>query len=197
MRILSEAGFKVVGHAGDWAGVNNILVNLNSVIVLVDVGLAGYSSDAIKKLEHKAIVVVLTPPDTPEQAAMAIKAGAKGYLSVNQTAQDFIQALRIIARGDIIISREAVETLKRSVSIKTPALPQNILTDRETEVLCLLGSGLTNYEIGERLFVSEHTVKVHLRNVLTKLNLRNRQQAAAYAAQRGMIRPEKRDEDDF
>jgi DNA-binding NarL/FixJ family response regulator len=190
-QVLIEAGFKVVGHAGDWTGVHKISTDLHPDVILLDVGLAGYGSNGIMALADKAVIVVITPPNMTEQAATAIRSGAKGYLSVDRSAQEFVQALRIIAKGDVIISGEAVEAIISSISIKAPTEPHsNNLTDRETEVLSLLGSGLTNHEIGNRLYVSEHTVKVHLRNVLTKLNLRNRQQAAVYAAQQGLVKEE-------
>lgn len=192
--ILKESGFKVIGHAGDWTSVHSISIDLKPDIILLDVGLPGYCPEAIEGLADNAVIVVLTPPGTPETASMAIKSGAKGYLSVDKTAREFTQMLRIIARGDVIVSREAVETLKESVSVKPPIEAQGNITDREAEVLSLLGKGMTNREIGERLFVSEHTVKAHLHNVLTKLNLRNRQQAAVYAAQKGLVKEEDTEE---
>lgn len=193
-RILGEAGFDVVGHAGDWTAVHNISVDLDPDIILLDVGLAGYNPDAIEELAGRTVIVVLTTPDTPERAATVISSGAKGYLSVGESAQEFTQALRIIAAGGVIVCKEGAESLKESVSTSTRTDAHGNLTDRETKVLGLLGKGLTNREIGEKLFVSEHTVKAHLHNVSTKLNLRNRQQAVAYAVQQGLVREEEKEE---
>lgn len=188
-RILADGGFRVIGHTCDLTNVHNISINLHPDIILLDIGMAGYCSAAIRELEDKTtIIVIIASPDTSEQAAEAIQSGAKGYLSVNQSSQEFIQALHVIARGDIIVSKEATKTLKDSFSLKKPSDHQGNLTNRENDILSLLSGGLTNREIGERLFVSEHTVKVHLRAILTKLNLRNRQQAAAYAARFGIVK---------
>lgn len=176
----------VLGQACCWSDIMVISAELDPDIILIDAGLEGYSPDFARDVKGNGKVVMLMPPGTGEQAILDIQSGVKGYLSVNQTSQEFIQALRIIARGDIVIAREAVEPLKRNNTAVPLSQPKDNLTDREMEVLGLLGKGMTNLEIGKRLYVSEHTVKVHLRNVLNKLNLRNRQQAAAYAAKHGI-----------
>ena len=152
-----------------------ISAELDPDIILIDAGLEGYSPDFARDVKGNGKVVMLMPPGTGEQAILDIQSGVKGYLSVNQTSQEFIQALRIIARGDIVIAREAVEPLKRNNTAVPLSQPKDNLTDREMEVLGLLGKGMTNLEGGRELYVSEHTVKYTL-HVLNKLNLRNRQQ---------------------
>jgi len=189
IQILENAGFRVVGQAAEINEIENITIKAKPVILIIDTGIEGYCSEKIKELTQKtsAIITVITPPHNSIEASIALKSGAKGYLSVDQTALEFVRSLNVIARGDIIISREVSNTLIDSVVIsKNPEYVEN-LTVRENEVLKYLGNGLTNREISERLFVSEHTIKAHLRNVLIKLNLRNRQQAAVFAAEHGLI----------
>lgn len=192
--ILEKADFKVISKFNDMTGVYNSCSDLVPDIIMIDVGLEGFCLDAITKLANKAPTIVVTPNNISEQAAAEVlNAGASGLVSVDEPVHNFIRALRAIAGGDIVVSKGLAKNFRRTVSTKTPTQYHSTLTDRESEVLGLLGGGLTNREIGERLFVSEHTVKVHLRNVLTKLNLRNRQQAAAYAAQHGLARQDKQE----
>ena len=98
----------------------------------------------------------------------------------------FLSELEDIVFGDIVVSRNFVKNLSQH----TPGIKEKLdelLSDRETEILDLVGEGKTNREIGEELFISEHTVKVHLGNILTKLKLKNRQQAAAYILRKRMM----------
>lgn len=116
-RILDDGGFKVIGHADNLNDLRDLYFKLNPDIILLDVGVAGYCSDAIRELDNKSsVVVVTTTPDMSNQAVEAIRSGARGYLSVNQPSRAFIQELHIIARGDIIVSKEATNTLKECFS---------------------------------------------------------------------------------
>jgi len=194
VNILEKADFKVISKFNDMTSVYNSCSDLDPDVIMIDVGLEGFCLDTITELANKAITIVITPKDMSEQAAAEVlKAGASGLVSVDEPVHNFVRALRAIAGGDMVVSKGLAKTFIGSVSTKTPTQNHGALTDRESAVLGLLGGGLTNREIGVRLFVSEATVKVHLRNVLTKLNLRNRQQAAAYAAQHGLARQDKQE----
>ncbi|MBE0431302.1 MAG: response regulator transcription factor [Dehalococcoidia bacterium] len=116
-----------------------------------------------------------------------LQAGARGYLSTNLSSQEFVQSLRMLAKGDMVISQEMVSGVKVELAAEQALKSQEGISGREREVLRLVCQGDTNREIAEKLIVSEHTVKVHLRSILNKLNLRNRQQVAAYAVQEGLV----------
>lgn len=192
--ILEKADFKVISKLGDMNSVYDSCASHTPDVIMIDVGLEGFCSNAITELANKAVTIVITPNNMSEQAAAeALKAGATGLISVDEPVDSFLRALRTIAGGDVVVSKGLTKTLRGRVSTKTPTQYPDGLTTREFEVLGLLGGGLTNREIGEKLFVSEHTVKVHLRNVLAKLNLRNRQQAAAYAAEHGLAKEDKQE----
>lgn len=116
----------------------------------------------------------------------AILAGARGYLSLNLAGPEFISRLRFLARGDFLVSQDIAFSLVRQIgSARSPEATDG-LSDRERQVLVLVATGATNKEIANELTVTENTVKVHLRHILDKLDLRNRQQAAAYAVREGM-----------
>jgi two-component system, NarL family, response regulator LiaR len=189
-KILQEAGFHVVGQADSGRSLLQLLAQHNPNIILVDWEISGVNSDTIRGLTEKwprMKVVILTRPHSAEAFLPALQAGAGGCLSVNLSSQEFVQALHTLARGDIIVSQEMVNGVKEELAAAQTSKPEGDISGRERDVLRLVSRGATNREIAERLIVSEHTVKVHLRNILNKLNLRNRQQIAAYAVQEGLV----------
>jgi len=187
--ILGEAGFQMVGHVDTVRGLYQLLAQLRPDLILLDYDAGGSDPDAIRRLTEQApdgAIVVLVRPGSSETCVPAIQAGARGCLSVNLSAQEFVQAIRVLLNGDVVVSREMVNEFKNSMANGTNSKPKDDLSEREREVLRLVTKGATNREIAEKLIISEHTVKVHVRSILNKLNLRNRQQAAAYAIQAGL-----------
>ena len=121
-----------------------------------------------------------------EGFALAVQAGVKGVISVNRDGDEFEQAMRLIARRDLVVSRQIADQIEEAGVGVYGSNSLEQLSDREMDVLGLIAQGATNKEIAESLILAESTVKVHLRTILDKLNLRNRQHAAAYAARGGM-----------
>ncbi|MFO8100960.1 MAG: response regulator transcription factor [Dehalococcoidia bacterium] len=193
-KMLSGAGFLVheVTSIEDSLEGKNLPEHFG--IVLLEYPFASFEVATIRKLVEKfpqASLALLISPNQKLDVIPALKAGVKGYLSTNLSSERFLQALNTLEQGMVVLSEEAVEFLQDSEDDPDGSKSRHtILSEREGEVLKLVGVGATNREIAERLIVSEHTVKVHLRSILNKLNLRNRQQIAAYAAQEGMIEEE-------
>ena len=189
-RILQEAGFDVVGQAETGHSLFQLAVQHSPDIILVDCEVSEVDPDAIRELTGKfprMAVVILTRPQSTEALLPTLEAGATGYLSVNLTSQEFVQALRLLAKGDIVVSQDMVNEVKAELAADQASKNKDDISGREREVLQLVCQGGTNREIAEKLIVSEHTVKVHLRSILNKLNLRNRQQIAAYGVQEGLV----------
>ena len=189
-KILQEAGFNVVGRTDTGHNLFQLAVQHNPDIVLVDWEVPDVAPDNIRVLTEKfphMAVVILTQPQSTEVFLPLLQAGARGYLSVNLSSQEFVQDLRMLAKGDIVVSQEMAQGVKVELAADHAFKSRDDISGREQEVLQLVCEGATNREIAERLIVSEHTVKVHLRNILNKLNLRNRQQVAAYAVQEGLV----------
>jgi two-component system NarL family response regulator len=134
-------------------------------------------------------VAVIT--DSKEQKGLisAIESGATGYLHKESTVGDFIESIDLIGKGGVVISPQVAEKLGDKLSsIPTDeAQEQTGLSEREAEIVKLLAKGATNKEIAETLFITENTAKVHLKNILQKLQLLNRQQIVAYAVQQGLM----------
>jgi DNA-binding NarL/FixJ family response regulator len=138
-------------------------------------------------------VAMLTDSEEEEDLFSALKAGAKGYLLKNIGVDSLVESIDLIARGQIVVSPPlARKSLIELASMRDKreareAGSEAELSEREAEILKLVAKGATNKEIAERLIIAENTVKVHVKNILAKLQLRNKQQAAAYAVQQGFV----------
>jgi len=190
-RILREGGFDVRGQTEDLRNLHELASQHKPDIVILDWEISETQTDAVKGLSETfpdISVVVLTRPHASGEFLDALAAGAGGYLSVNLSPEDFVQSLHMLAKGSLVVAKEKVKGEEVDLTLEKPQALHEELSERETEVLTLVGRGETNREIAEELIISEHTVKVHLRTILNKLDLRNRQQAASYATKIGLIK---------
>lgn len=190
-RILQDGGFDVIGEAQTVQGLRQLAAQQAPNIFLLVGDLPDGGREAIDSLGQefeRSVVAVVKPPQSSEAIMEDMQAGATGYLSLNLSPEEFVNSLRMIGGGDVIVSREMTEQLSHSLlSARAEEQPIESLSGREREVLSLVAQGATNREIAGTLIITENTVKVHLRNILDKLDLRNRQQAAAFAAQEGLV----------
>jgi DNA-binding NarL/FixJ family response regulator len=136
--------------------------------------------DEIHKEDTSARIILLTTYDTDNEIYRAIKAGAKGYLLKDARREELLESIRKVSRGETCIPQALVEKLAAGMSSET-------LTGRELGVLTLLARGKSNKEIGANLFISETTVKGHLHNIFTKLNVLSRTEAITVASRRGLV----------
>jgi len=136
--------------------------------------------DEIRRRDASARVVVLTTFDTDNEISRAIKAGAKGYLLKDAQREELLECIRKVHAGETCIPPALVAKLAASMSSEA-------LTGRELDVLTLLARGKSNKEIGVNLYISETTVKSHLRSIFTKLNVLSRTEAITSASRRGLV----------
>ncbi|MDQ3653837.1 MAG: response regulator transcription factor [Chloroflexota bacterium] len=190
--------FTVVGEAEDAGSALAQAHALEPDIVLMDIELPGedgvFATRRLTMEMPNVTVVMLTVRDDSETLFEAIKAGAQGYLVKNTRSRELLEQLRGLARGEAAISRRLAARILEEIRGQTDRLgPEEELTARELEVLELVVARLSNAEIAERLMVSEHTVKNHMKSILSRLHLHNRHQAAAYGVARGWLpRPKRR-----
>lgn len=195
--LLEQADFDVVGTATDLQSLSQMAKELQPTLILLDWKMQGADVSVLRKLESQtpsAGMAVLLDPESVEDFFPAMDAGVSGYLSKTLNREKLADSLRLVAKGEVVISREMALSLAEA-STKSSGPTHAPLTEREIQVLGMVGTGATNKEIAEQLIITENTVKVHLRNILDKLHLRNRQQAAAYAAQQGIKAEVTLDED--
>lgn len=184
--------FTVVGEAEDAESALEQARTLQPDIVLMDVELPGedgvIATQRLKMEMPDITVVMLTVHDDSQTLFEAIKAGAQGYLVKNVRSRELLEQLRGLARGEAAISRRMAARILEEIRVQTEPLgPGEELTAREVDVLELVAARLSNAEIAERLVISEHTVKNHMKSILSKLHLHNRHQAAAYGVARGWL----------
>lgn len=189
--IAMEPGMELVGEAKDGVEAVEKARLMQPDVILIDLVMPRKDGveaiGEIKKENPEASILVLTCFYEDDKVFPAIKAGALGYLLKDSPSSDLLRAIRDVYQGKSSLHPAIARKLIREIS-RPPYLPpaQEQLTAREMETLQLVGHGLTNREIGERLFISERTVCNHVSNILGKLHLANRVQAALYALREGM-----------
>jgi two-component system, NarL family, response regulator LiaR len=190
--ILSmEPDIELVGEAKDGFEAVTKARKLSPDVILMDLITPGKNGiEAIREIREtnpKARVLVLTSFSEDDLVFHAIEAGALGFMLKDTTSETLTQAVRIVYRDEPSLHPTVARKLMQARSPKTEAdEPLGMLTAREQEVRSLLGLGLSNRDIAERLVLSELTVRSHVSNILAKLNLENRTQAALYALRRGL-----------
>lgn len=190
-------GFDVVGELGDGEGVVGAAEALQPDVVVMDVrmpGTDGVTATArLRSSEVTTPVLVLTTFDDEEILAGALRAGAAGFLLKGVPAEDLQRAVRTVAEGgswlDPAVTGRVLSAYRDGPAATLPDTALAVLTPREREVLELLGAGLSNSEIADRLTLGQGTVKTHIGHVFAKLELRDRAAAVVFAFDHGLVRP--------
>jgi DNA-binding NarL/FixJ family response regulator len=186
-----QEGLVVVGTASNGLEALERTRSTQPDVVLMDIRmpeLDGVQATAQLKLEHPDVqVVMLTTFDDERYVREALQAGAIGYILKNIPSRDLAEAVRSAHRGIYQLDPAAMQKLAQEVRPARTERALEDLTARETEVLKLVALGTTNREIAVRLQVSEGTVKNHVSNILSRLGLRDRTQAAVYASEQGLL----------
>jgi DNA-binding NarL/FixJ family response regulator len=200
---LEAQGFDVVGEAGDGDEAVRLVHATRPDVLLTDLVMPGVDGiEAIRRLRAEGPplgILVLTSFSGTEQVIPAIQAGADGYLLKDADPAALDRAIRAVHRGESMLAPEVAAVVMARVAAEAPGAPPaptgadhpdlERLTAREREVLAGLGRGLTNRQLAAELFVSDKTVKTHVSNVLAKLRLSDRTQAALFAVRVGIADP--------
>ena len=191
-----EVDIEVVGECADGLEAVDCIVELVPDLVLMDVRMPGVSgieaTRRVRSLVPSVKVAILTVSESDEDLFAAVRAGATGYLLKEVSIEELADAVRAVARGHSLISPSMASrllgefnALSRRVEEQRGAAPR--LSDRELEVLRLVARGLSNKDIAAELVIAENTVKNHVRNILEKLQLRSRMEAAMYAVREKLV----------
>ncbi|MCA1780944.1 MAG: response regulator [Dermatophilaceae bacterium] len=194
--ILERADFLVVAEASDGLEAVEAVRAHRPDVVLMDIRMPRLDGvEATRRImglvgEHPR-VLVLTTFDLDEYVYEAVRAGASGFLLKDVAPDDLVHAVRVVARGETMLAPALISRLLERFSARPPvgSLPPGLaeLTERELEVTRLIARGLSNAEIGGRLFLSEATVKTYVSRLLAKLHLRDRVQVAVLAYESGLV----------
>ena len=196
--LANQENLEIVGEATDGLEAIEKAEEVVPDVILMDLNMPHCSGlEATQALQTKmpqVNILVLTVSENEADLFAAIKFGATGYILKNTEPEELIQAIFHIAQGGVIISPimatkllTEFKDLEAGAERKPAQEAESNLSPREDEVLRLVAQGATNKKIADSLFISENTVKTHLRNIMDKLHLANRSQAAAYAVKKGLL----------
>ena len=190
----TQPDFNVIGEAASGEEAIQMALNLVPDVVLMDLILPGLdgveSTRRIKSLSPRTQIVVLTSYHEDEHIFPALKAGATAYILKDIRMDRLAEALHKAVNGEVTLHPRVAARVLQNIrgEREEERNPYTELTERELEVLKLLANGLSNSRIAEQLFISENTVKGHISNILSKLHLADRTQAAAFAWREGIVR---------
>jgi len=193
LRFLLEQqdGIEVIGDHGDGASAVRAVRSLEPTVVLLDLLLPGENGlDVLAQIKREvpaSEVLMLTSSTADEHVLDAIRAGALTYLPKTAGADQLVAAVRAAARGESVLDPDIAARLLRHVRQGEPGRPLDRLSPRELDVLTVLARGRSNREIARTLGIGEETVKAHVSNILAKLNLADRTQAAIFALQQRLV----------
>ncbi|GAB3460923.1 response regulator transcription factor [Kineococcus endophyticus] len=195
----AQDGIEVVGSAGDGLEALRLVEELRPDVVLMDLRMPEvdgveatrqvFLPERVARRERPVRVVVLTTFDLDDRAATAIRHGASGFLLKDTTPAQLADAIRTVHAGNAVLSPgNLAQLLERNLVAPAPAPPEfATLTAKEREVFEAVARGLSNAEIGARVFASESTVKTHVGAILRKLGLRDRVQIVVFAHENGLL----------
>jgi len=183
--VLTSYGIEVVGEAGDGATALRLFEELAPDVSVVDLRMTPMDGAEVtmqmRQRNHDARVILLTTYDTDEEVFRGLRAGASSYLLKDVGSEELVSTIRAVRAGRKVIAPAIAAKLAEHVA-------SDVLTPRQTEVLRCLSEGKSNLEVAQTLFISEGTVKAHVKAILAKLDARDRTQALMIAFKRGLLR---------
>ena len=195
MLLSGDTDIEVVGEASDGITATELAVKTAPDVILLDVRMPRRTGveacRGIKEAVPSAKIIMLTVSDEEADLYESVKNGASGYLLKDSSIEEVAQAIRVVNEGQSLISPSmAVKLIDEFKQMSKPEREQGPalrLTERELEVLRLVAKGLNNREVAKELFISENTVKNHVRNILEKLQLHSRMEAVMYAMREKLL----------
>lgn len=190
--LQTENEIEVVGEASSGTEGSNLVKNVHPDVVLMDLIMEnGNGIEATKKImDHSPTckIIILTSYYDDEQIFPALEAGAFSYILKTSSATEIVETIKKAVEGETVIEPKVASKMMQSFREENKIQAHDDLTAREMEVLLCIGNGMTNQEISDKLYIGIKTVKTHVSNILSKLDVGDRTQAAIYVHQHQLIK---------
>ena len=191
----NQKDMEIVGQAGNGEEAIDLASQLKPDILVMDIVMPKFdgleASRQIKKIAPNTAILILTAYDDDNYVLGLLEAGATGYLMKSAKGQDLVEAVRAVRAGESVLHPKIIEKLLKQAMVKPVGAAEqkikDLLSDREMEMLKLLATGMSNKEIAEKLCLSLRTVKAHMSNIFTKMNVASRSEALVEALRRGLL----------
>ena len=193
--LSNQKDMEVIGEASDGEDAINLASELEPDIVVMDIMMPKLdgieASRRIKKVDPSIAILVLTAYDDDNYVLGLLEAGAAGYVLKSARGEHIVEAIRSIRAGECVLHPKIIEKLLKRAMSKSPEISESsvneLLSERETEMLKLLATGMNNKQIAEKLCLSLRTVKAHMSNIFTKMNVASRSEALVESLKSGLI----------
>jgi NarL family two-component system response regulator LiaR len=191
----NQKDMEIVGQAGNGEEAIDLASQLKPDILVMDIMMPKFdgleASRQIKKIAPNTAILILTAYDDDNYVLGLLEAGATGYLMKSAKGQDLVEAVRAVRAGESVLHPKIIEKLLKQAMVKPVGAAEqkikDLLSDREMEMLKLLATGMSNKEIAEKLCLSLRTVKAHMSNIFTKMNVASRSEALVEALRTGLL----------
>lgn len=196
----SNGGFNIVGEARDKKELLEQIKNFPATVVVIDYTSAGFDIDVIPKitaLDKNVKILAITPEQSAQTLVDALRSGVISYVKKDCDLGEIINAVEETGRGNKFFCGKILETIQRAsidvndIDFESFSCEPVILSERENEIIILIAEGLTNGQIAEQLFLSNHTINTHRKNIMAKLGVKNTAGIVMYAVKTDLISPNK------
>ncbi len=196
----AEVGIDVVGEARNSEQLFELLSQFGTDILLIDYTAFGFDIDVVPKIRSKypkIQILAITPEQSAQTLVHALKSGVISYIKKDCDVAEIVDAVRETGRGNKFFCGQILETIQKAsidvndVDLDSFSCEPVLLTERESEIIIWIAEGYTNAQIAEKLFISNHTVNTHRKNIMAKLGVKNTAGIVMYAVKMDLVQPNK------
>lgn len=198
--LSSHLDFKIVGEAKDKKELEELVKNFGAAVILIDYTSPGFDIDIIPKiltLNSEVKFLAITPEQSAQTLVNALRSGVKSYVKKDCDLAEIINAVEETAKGNKFFCGQILETIQRAcidvndIDFESFSCEAVIVSERENEIIIHIAEGLTNAQIAEQLFLSNHTINTHRKNIMAKLGVKNTAGIVMYAVKTNLVSPNK------